>query len=109
MVSAYRGSLKHLEVWTCPVMLAKFRAALIFCMVVAAFATPGWGQSVTGTIPVGVSPKFVGLNPITNQIYVTNQGSNTVTAVNGATHATVAVPVDNVPASVAVNPATNSI
>ena len=49
------------------------------------------------------------VNPITNQIYVANYGSNTVTVIDGATNNTTTVAAGTIPYAVAVNPNTNKI
>jgi YVTN family beta-propeller protein len=51
----------------------------------------------------------VAVNSVTNQIYVANQTSNTVTVIDGATNDTSTVNVDLNPAWLAVNPVTNQI
>jgi YVTN family beta-propeller protein len=49
------------------------------------------------------------VNPATNKIYVTNNGSASVTVIDGTTNGTTPVAVGNNPCAVAVNPATNKI
>jgi YVTN family beta-propeller protein len=49
------------------------------------------------------------VNPVTNQVYVTNSNIGTVTVINGATNATTSVTVGTVPYAVAVNPVTNTV
>lgn len=41
---------------------------------------------MTATIPVGNYPHAVAVNPDADTIYVTNSGSNTVSAINGRTN-----------------------
>ena len=65
-------------------------------------------QVVLATLPVGLQPLSVALNPITNKIYV-GTSDNTVTVIDGATNNTTTVPVGNYPAAVAVNSVTNKI
>jgi len=60
------------------------------------------------TLAVGTNPSAVAVNPVTNQIYITNQGSNNVTVMDGTTDANSMVEVTN-PVGVAVNPVTNKI
>ena len=38
-----------------------------------------------GVAPVGMSPRRVAVDEVTNTVYVTNAGSNTVTVLNGRT------------------------
>ena len=63
----------------------------------------------TTTVAVGSSPGAVAVNSVTNQIYVANNGSNTVTVIDGATNNTTTVAVGNGPDTVAVNTNTNQI
>ncbi len=54
----------------------------------------GFTKTVTATIPVGSFPEGVGVDSLRNHIYVANMGSNTVSAVDGASNSVVAtVPV----------------
>src|SRR5260370_4233661 len=68
-------------------------------------------QIVTATIPVGIYPVAVAVNPVTNKIYVaTSRG--TVTVIDGGTNTvcnTCTVAAGTTPYAVAVNPATNKI
>ena len=49
------------------------------------------------------------VNPVTNRVYVTNIGGNTVTVIDGATNGVIGGPVGVQPTGVAVNPDTNLI
>ncbi len=71
----------------------------------------GRAQSVTATVTVGIFPQGAAVNPVTNQIYVANFGSNNVTVIDGATNAatTVTDAGANEPVAVAVNPVSNKI
>lgn len=40
-------------------------------------------STVTATVPVGLQPQGVGVDPLTNRTYVTNYGSNTVSVISG--------------------------
>jgi YVTN family beta-propeller protein len=63
---------------------------------------------VTATIPVGSNPNGVGVNPLTNRIYVANNGNNTVSVIDGLANAVIAtVPVGSGPVGIGVNPSTN--
>jgi YVTN family beta-propeller protein len=70
---------------------------------------------VVATIPVGKGPGVVGVNPLTNLMYVSNLGrpegtGDTVSVINGATNTVVAtIPVGKGPAQIGVNPLTNLI
>ncbi len=58
---------------------------------------------------VGTSPGALAINPVSNEAYVTNQGDNTVTFINGATLATSTVAVGTQPADAEVDPNTYKI
>jgi YVTN family beta-propeller protein len=49
-----------------------------------ASSTSGCNQSWP-TVPLGNEPRFVGINKITNTIYVSNQDDNTLSVIDGAT------------------------
>jgi YVTN family beta-propeller protein len=66
-------------------------------------------QNVTTQIPVGLSPQAVAINPVTNNTYVANTGSNTVTVIDGATGTPTFVGVGASPAAIAIDTATNKI
>jgi YVTN family beta-propeller protein len=66
-------------------------------------------QTVIATVPVGTTPDAIAVNPVTNQIYVANMASNTVTEIDGATNATTTLPVGMGPNFIAVNSVTNKI
>jgi YVTN family beta-propeller protein len=69
-----------------------------------------FADQVVTTIPVGSSPSWVEINPVTNEIYVANSGSNTISVINGSTNSvTSTIPVTYSPESIAVNPITNMI
>ena|GEM_PF-1176489 len=66
--------------------------------------------SFIATIPVGNFPYGVAVNPITNMVYVTNQGSNSVSVIDGKTNSVVStIPIGSIPYDLAVNPITNKI
>jgi YVTN family beta-propeller protein len=69
---------------------------------------------VSATINVGDTPQGLAVNPVTDKIYVANEGSNNITVIDGASNRTKTI--DDVgpgtnpgPTAVAVNPATNRI
>ncbi len=74
-------------------------------------------QVVIATVPVGVTPTAIAIDPVTNKTYVTNRcGSDptcgspgTVTVIDGATNNTTTVSVGYQPQGVAVNSVTNQI
>ena len=68
--------------------------------------------AVTATIKTGIgsNPRGVAVDPVTDTIYVTNQSSNTVSVINGATNTVTAViPVGSTPTNVGVDSATDTI
>ena len=67
-----------------------WQTGLLVVVLVAALLgapAPAAARSKT-TIPVGSGPNAVAVNPATNKIYVSNQVSNTVTVIDGASNAT---------------------
>jgi YVTN family beta-propeller protein len=79
-----------------------------FFVLVLAIA-PAHAQSVGATIPVGTSPAAIAVNPVTNKVYVANEGSNTVTIINGATNFPSSITAGVRPTWIGVNPETNKI
>ena len=70
-----------------------------------AYAQP----TVIATIPVGGEPSAVGVNPVTNRIYVVRFFADTVSVIDGSTNSVIAtVPVGG-PQGVTVDPFTNRI
>ena len=71
-----------------------------------------WDTAVIATIqlPLGSGPWGIAVNPVTNRVYVSNPGANTVSVIDGATNAVVdSVAVGQSPMGIAVNPDTNRI
>ncbi len=77
------------------------------------------GNGIT-RIPVGSGPAGLAVNPATNRIYVSNQMTNNVSVIDGATNTEIdtdgdpgngitRIPVGSGPVGVAVNPTTNRI
>ncbi len=74
-------------------------------------------QKVIATIPVGTNPGGVGVNPVTNKIYVANGlcnennscGQGTVTVIDGASNSTTTMNIGVGPGIPVVNSATNKI
>jgi len=67
-------------------------------------------QLDVGSVPViGSVPQPLAVNPVTDRIYVANQGANAVTIIDGATNVTTSVPTADGAYALAVNPATNKI
>jgi len=63
----------------------------------------------TTTVPTGVSPDAVAVDPVTNKVYVTNYGSHSVTVIDGASNATTTVSAGSNPCAAAVSPVTNKV
>ncbi|PAV10969.1 hypothetical protein ASJ81_12210 [Methanosarcina spelaei] len=62
-------------------------------------------NTVTATVPVGITPFGVVINPEATKVYVTNWGSNNVSVINTATNTVIAtVPVGSEPKGIAINP-----
>jgi YVTN family beta-propeller protein len=67
-----------------------------------------FAQHVIGSVAVGNEPRGVAVNPFTDNIYVANVQSGSISVLHG--HSVIAtVPVDTLPYVVAVNPVTNRI
>jgi len=64
----------------------------------------------TNTIPTGTGPIAAALNPTTHTLFVANQGSNNVTAIDTRTNSILAtIPVDQAPSAIGVNTSTNQV
>ena len=61
-------------------------------------------------LPVGSYPVGIGINSVTNKLYVANQFSNSVTVIDGNTNTIeTTIQVDNFPYDLEVNPYNNRI
>ena len=89
----------------------KTRCALLFLLVcgVAWTGLPATAQTLLTTIPTGLHPIALAPNPANHKLYVANQYSNNVTAIDEVTYATATIPVGSYPTDIAVNPVTNKI
>lgn len=67
------------------------------------------GSQTLGSVAAGTTPTAIALNPTTNMIYVINQGSNDITAINGADNTTTTIPLGYRPLTLAINSLTNTI
>jgi YVTN family beta-propeller protein len=79
-------------------------------------ALPAVAQVVTATIPTGIDPWDVAVNPNTNKVYVANkcnpsvcQGAGTITVIDGSNSQATSVNVGYEPVAVGVNSQTNKI
>ncbi len=69
-----------------------------------------WADSVIKTIDVGRGANSIAFNPANNDIYVTNQGSNTVSIIDSSSNAVVGtVSVGASPRGIAFNPSNNDM
>jgi len=77
---------------------------VVFCL------TPAFCQRVIANIAVGDQPIYLAADQRTNRVYVSNQGDDTVSVIDGATNTVLrTVKVGHYPNGVAVNPRTNTI
>jgi len=67
------------------------------------------GQQLIATVPVGLDPYSIAVNPTTQKVYVANETSGTVTVIDENTLSTVTVPVVQSGAYIAINQVTNKI
>src|SRR3954466_14811410 len=75
----------------------------------AAGVAPALAQTVGTTIPAGTAPYRIAINPVTNRLYVTNEGSNALTVINATTGAASTVAIGARPLWLGVNPETNKV
>ncbi len=66
-------------------------------------------QTPITTVATGTYPVALAVNSVTNKIYVVNQGSNTVSIIDGITNTAATIAVGSYPTAAAVNPVTNKI
>ncbi len=84
----------------------------VFSVLLLLIALSGIGNAATviATIPVGLNPRGVWVDPSTNRVYVANTTDNTVSVINGTTNTVIAtIPVGWHPEDVGVNSLTNRI
>jgi YVTN family beta-propeller protein len=93
-------------IWTSSV--SDFKPTMSFCRLslVGALALSStflgverdWADSVIKNIPVGIHPVDVAFNPTNNDMYVSNQASNTVSVIDSSTNTVVTtIPVGSGP------------
>ena len=87
------------------------RHVLLFLLAysVALTGLPATPQTLLTTVATGSQPVALAINLTTKKVYVANQNSNNVTAIEEATDSTETIPVGAYPTAVAVNPVTNKI
>jgi YVTN family beta-propeller protein len=93
--------------------LLLLRAATMACVALLAGSVPTSAQIVSATVQAFGAPGAggaVALNPVTNKIYVADEGGGNVLVIDGATNASTQVSTgSNSPKAIAVNPVTNKI
>jgi YVTN family beta-propeller protein len=89
--------------------MLRIRYLVCLTAVIFSLLPPASAQLITATVTTGTNPIAVGVNPVTNKIYVANNGSNNVSVIDGATSATATVAAGTHPVAVGVNPVTNKI
>lgn len=92
-------------------MLATCRQARfsVITILVVLASLPATAQTLITTVTVGSDPVAIAFNPATNRIYVVNQQSNNVTAIDGLTYKTNTVLTGGAPNALAINSITNKI
>ena len=87
-----------------PVAVIASFLSIVFALLTTAYA----GSPVV--IPVGSYPRSVVVNPVTNRVYVTNNGDTTVSVIDGSTNTVVAtVTVGVSPNGIDVDLETNTV
>jgi len=89
-----------------------YRRVLCFSVLVALLLATRLLTAVTllSTVPVGINPGQVAVNPAAHLAYVVNQNSNTVSVIDTQTLVVKKViPVGTKPSGIAVNPSTNFV
>ena len=86
-----------------------FLSITVAIVLISSFAISVAAQQLIATVPVGRNPAGVGVNRVTNKIYVANGRDGTVTVIDGNTNSTTTVTLTGTPSRVAVNDVTNQI
>lgn len=73
------------------------------------FGSVTHAQTVIGGLSAGLNPRGIAVNPVTNRVYVANEGSGTVRMLDRVTFTSSTVAVGASPVAVAVNSGTNRI
>ncbi|HWY59046.1 MAG TPA: YncE family protein [Terriglobales bacterium] len=82
----------------------------VVALLVVSCLSPAFSQRVIANIAVGNQPIYLAVDQKTNRVYVSNQGDDTVSVIDGATNTVIGtVKVGHDPNGVAVNPRTNTI
>jgi YVTN family beta-propeller protein len=89
-----------------PTLPQRLRLASFLAFLVLAGLMPAAAQV---TVAVGADPSAIAVNARTNRVYVANEGSDSVTVIDGNTNSTSTIAVGPRPQFIAVNAATNRI
>lgn len=74
------------------------------------FVIDGNNQNVVTSIEVGMNPRNIAVNPVTNMIYVTNENSKSVSVIDGQTNSVVkTISVRSQPAGLGLDTVSNKI
>jgi len=88
----------------------KFSPRVFLLPFILAAATSTFAQHLITTVPVGTQPSAIAVNQKTNEIYVANAVSGTVSVIDGTSNTvTTTITVGNNPSAVIVNPTSNTI
>jgi len=84
---------------------------LLTAFLASVACSPGLGQTVVASVPVGPHPDVVAVNQTTNTIYVADLDFDTVTAIDGATNTATTIQIGgkNALGDLAVNEKTNTV
>lgn len=88
------------------ILLAVATAATVL---VGVAAVPAKADVVVATVPAGLSPANLAVNPVTNKIYVPNISSQTVSVIDGVTNQPKVLITRPYPETAVVNSTTNKI
>lgn len=72
-------------------------------------AGPAQADFISATVPAGITPSNLAVNPATNKIYVPNKNSQTVSVINGTTNKPHVLITQPKPETAVVNSTTNKI
>jgi YVTN family beta-propeller protein len=89
--------------------IARILGARIVLVLALCGAQAAAAQVPVGTVPVGNGPWGIAIDPVRNRIHVANYFGNSVTTIDGATHAKATKAAGLIPTAVAVNPVTGKV
>jgi YVTN family beta-propeller protein len=85
------------------------RVGLLLAAITLTSVPPAAAEWVTRSVSCGDLPRAIGVNPITNRVYVAQEASASVLAFDPVTGTTTTIPALNSPDAIAVNPVTNRV